>query len=182
MRSFNKRNRRRDAVLDLTSLLDVIFIVLLLVMSRQQLISEDNAAVKEKLNKEIEAQQELKEDASEIVGVYNMEMEMHESINAYAPCVCVYANYLDNNPSERHIRVKVGDSEIQSPYNLYADKTATVYEEFTNDLRAFIEENQDKPVLLSLNEGDENILYRDEVQILEIFDSLKDEYENVYIK
>ena len=36
-----KRNSRTDFVIDLTSLLDVIFIVLLIVMCGQQLLSDD---------------------------------------------------------------------------------------------------------------------------------------------
>ena len=65
---------------------------------------------------------------------------------------------------------------------MYADNTSVAYGDFEQFLSEFIESNADKPVLLSLNEGDENILYRDEMRIMEIFNGLSDRYDNVYIK
>lgn len=49
-------------------------------------------------------------------------------------------------------------------------------------LKEYIDANAGKPIILSLNENDERILYRDEKAIQNIFHRLKDYSEDVYIK
>ena len=55
-------------------------------------------------------------------------------------------------------------------------------EAFQSCLVKYVEENKDRPVILSLNEHDDNILYRDEVMVTDIFYELTKEYNNVYIR
>ena len=49
-------------------------------------------------------------------------------------------------------------------------------------LTEYVERHSDRPVILSLNENDDTILYRDEKAIKEILDEFTKKYNNVYIK
>ena len=61
-------------------------------------------------------------------------------------------------------------------------QNSQIWTEFRVYLKDYIEQNPEKPVILSLNEGDEKILYRDEKMIKKIFEELSETYKNVYIK
>ena len=62
-------------------------------------------------------------------------------------------------------------------------KTAESFNTLAEYLDGYIQENPERVVVLSLNEGDEDILYRDEKEIKGIFNRLKTEHgANVRIK
>lgn len=169
-----RRKRNNDLVIDLTSLLDVIFILLLVILCGEQIAKEEyfsqERAAAEKVQ-EAEAAKEL----------YDDQMELSDNINKYVCAISVYSDYNPDQITVRKVRVLKEEQEIES-FDLIGADTKGAYAAFTNCLTEYITDNAEQPVILSLNEGDEKILYRDEKAILQIFEQLSDDYENVYIK
>ena len=60
--------------------------------------------------------------------------------------------------------------------------TPSFLKQFRAAVEAYIAANEESPIILSLNEGDEKILYRDEKAIMKIFSELSMEHDNVFVK
>ncbi len=178
----NRRNGRKEVILDLTSLLDVIFIVLLIVMSRQQLLADKTVLTEEELNSKISEQEAMTESANAAYEMYTEQLETFENINNYAPNVVIYSDYMLYDPTERIIRVKFGDADITEIGYLYSLNTDSTFKLLADELREFVALNEDKPILVSLNAGETGILYRDEVAILAIINDLRADFPNIYVK
>lgn len=164
-----KRWTKSEIIIDLTSLLDVIFIILLVVICNQQKLSE-------KLATEKADYETMVQEAQNEAYLYQ---DMLDSGNNYSHIISVYS-YVEDSITTRHIVVKHNDEETVT-YDLVGNDITDQYKLFSDMLEQIIEDNLDKPVILSLNEKDEAILYRDEKKILEIYNALK-AYPNVYIK
>ena len=78
--------------------------------------------------------------------------------------------------------MKKGDAEPSEPIDLVGEDVSEAMQRFKNELEKYVQENEDYPVILSLNENDEKILYRDEKKIKDIFGELVATYTNVYIR
>lgn len=167
------RNAKHDLIIDLTSLLDVIFIILLVVLCNQQI---------SKMQFDSQAQEVLmqKQKAEAEYKLYKDQIEISNNLNQYVCAISIYSEYNPEQITIRNIHILKENQEIEN-YTLEGSDTSAL-----DDLRAslikYIEENSSQPVILSLNENDEKILYRDEKAILQIFDDLKNEYSNVYKK
>ncbi len=161
-----RKNRTRDdIIIDLTSLLDVIFLVLLVVIVQQKNITAETQTAKA----ENEIQKALYEDMLDTAGSYDL-------------FVSVYSRYDEKNPVSRTIYVqKKGEEKPGATFELNGNDVEGEMKAFKDYLTGYIEENPDKPVILSLNENDDDILYRDEKAIQAIYDELN-ENPNVYIK
>lgn len=160
---------RNDILIDLTSMLDVIFIILLVLVCGQTIISDD-------LN-EAQAQAEYaKAQAEAEKQLYEEQQEAFNNVWA----VSVVVPYDEDEITRRQIRILKQGEEIQSIDLIGNDITESV-NNFKALLAGYIEQNQDKPIILSLNENDDHILYRDEVMVNGIFDELVQTYGNVYI-
>ena len=169
-----RRNKRDDLIIDLTSLLDIIFIILLVVMCSQQLTkwdyeSQEQAATEKVLDAEAAAE------------LYRDQMETHDKLNEYVVKLSVYSDFNPNQITVRKVRILKELQAIETIDLIGAD-TSDAFAQLEESLVAYIQENSDKPVILSLNEGDEKILYRDEKTILAIFERLRETYTNVYVK
>ena len=169
-----RRNKRDDLMIDLTSLLDVIFIILLVVMCSQQLTKWDYES------REQEATETVR-DAEAIAELYQDQMETQDNLNEYVVKLSVYSDFNPEQITVRKVRILKELQAIET-IDLIGAETADAFARLEENLVAYIQENSDKPVILSLNEGDEKILYRDEKTILAIFEKLSEEYTNVYIK
>ena len=169
-----RRNRKDDLMIDLTSLLDVIFIILLVVMCSQQLTKWDYES------REQEATETVR-DAEAIAQLYQDQMETQDNLNEYVVKLSVYADFNPAQVTVRKVRI-LKELQAVETIDLIGAETADAFARLEENLVAYIQENSDKPVILSLNEGDEKILYRDEKAILAIFEKLSQEYTNVYIK
>lgn len=182
-----KKRRHRakaDILIDLTSLLDVIFIVLLVVIGRQMNLTERQAeqvqaaaAVEEAMAKAQEAQATYE--------LYMDQVDTAETIGQYVCVISVNAYYDEADITERHIKVfRKGDADPFATIDLKGENV----EKSLNQLKSVIEEyatkNDDLPVILTLNENDEKILYRDEKAIRGIFQDLADmdTLPNVFLK
>ncbi len=169
-----RRKRNNDLLIDLTSLLDVIFIFLLVILCGEQLAKEQY------INQEQAAREQVQE-AEAAKELYEDQLEISDSLNQYVNAISVYSDYNPEQITVRKVRVLKEAQEMES-FDLIGADTKEAYAGFRECLVAYIAETPDQPVILSLNEGDEKILYRDEKAILEIFEDLSDEYGNVYIK
>ncbi len=155
-----------NILIDLTSLLDVIFIVLLIVICRLQTMDETAA------QKEAQAQSIIEKAGSEME-LYKDQMESISSVSEYVVLISVNARY-DSDVITRHIEVL--DSSVDTQMHEIAELKGTNVEEGLNALRAYLQDavkdNPEKTIVISLNERDEDILYRDENSINRIIDEI----------
>lgn len=169
-----RRGSRSDVLIDVTSLLDVIFIILLVVLLGQnsaELNLKQAQADTESAQTQTEAEKKL----------YEQQMEIADNINQYVLAVSVVVPYDKEDVTQRTIQILKEGEEIER-FELVGNNVNTSVEAFRKSLVKFIEANQERPVILSLNEHDDTILYRDEVMVTEIFYELTREYNNVYIR
>lgn len=172
-----KKRRHRaksDILIDLTSLLDVIFIVLLVVIARQQTLTE-------KTQNEMNQASEASQEAQARYELYKDQMEMADNLNKYVFAVSVYASYNSENVTQRTIRILREEEEIQT-FELRGTNVKEPMAAFRTAMEDYVKAHGDQPVILSLNEKDEKILYRDEKAIKQVFDELKREYDNVFVR
>jgi len=165
---------KNDVIIDLTSLLDVIFIILLVVLCGQY-------GVRDRLTLAQSETEQMREKAEKEYLLYADWVETEDNLHKYVWAVSVMVPYNKNEVTQREIKLLKEGEEIES-FELIGNEVAGSVEAFRNSLIEFIKANQDKPVILSLNEADDYILYRDEVMVNEIFAELSREYSNVYIK
>ena len=169
-----KKGSKGDVLIDLTSLLDVIFIILLIVMWGQNTVEtnlKQAQAETESAKNQTEAEQKL----------YEQQLEMADNINQYVFAVSVVVPYDKEDVTRRTIQILKEGEEIES-FELVGNNVKSSVEAFRNSLTKFVEANKDRPVILSLNETDDTILYRDEVMVTELFMELAKEYSNVYVR
>ena len=159
------RSSKGDVIIDLTSLLDVMFIILLVVLFGQKTVTADTQSKAEEAISQAEEEKRL----------YEEQQEAFSSIWA----VSVIVPYDENEITKRHICI-LEKEEIKS-IDFVGNDTANARDEFKNYLVDYIKKNEDKPIMLSLNDDYKYILYRDEVMVNNIFDELIKTYRNVYV-
>ena len=161
-----------NLLIDLTSLLDVIFIVLLVVMSMLQ--EQESVAAEEK-----KGYMEQEANISHLEEQYNDQLDAISNIDEYIAFISVNARF-DEDLVTRHIEILNSDKSSIVPEipELKRTKTSEAYSSLKDYIEAYIKENPERVVVLSLNEGDEDILYRDEKEIKSIFNILETEYSN----
>lgn len=180
-----KKRRHRaksDILIDLTSLLDVIFIVLLVVIARQQTLTEKQqeqvsagASVEEAMAKMQDAQVKYE--------LYMDQLETAEQIGQYVSVISVNSYYSEEDITERHVQLYLkGDADPFETIDLKGENVQPALNRFRATIEEYAEKNDDLPIILTLNENDEKILYRDERAIKGIFDELATKYANVYVK
>ena len=170
-----KRNRfKSDVMIDLTSLLDVIFIILLVVLCGQSSMKENLTQLQaDAKGTQAQAEQEYK--------LYKEQIEIADSLNQYVWAVSIMVPYDENDVTKRQIRFLKEGQEIETIELIGNDVTSAI-ETFKKSLTKYIQEHEDRPVILSLNEDDDYILYRDEIMVTEVFLELANKFNNVYIK
>jgi hypothetical protein len=169
-----RRGSGSDVIIDLTSLLDVIFIILLIVMWGQSMVETNllqTQAEAEAAISQTEAEQQL----------YRQQQEIADGINQIVFAVSVIVPYDKEDVTHREIKMLKEGKEIES-FQLVGNNVTEAVEDFRKSLVSYIEQNSTRPVILALNENDDNILYRDEVMVTELFFELTKEYSNVYIR
>lgn len=164
-----RARNRNDIVVDLTSLLDVIFILLLVVLCAQSTMTY-------KLEDEQSRLDDATDQTEESKWLYDNQVDLVNNVWA----VSVIVPYDENEITKRQIKFLIRGEEIESIDLVGNDVTESI-NEFKNSLVEYIEQNKDLPVILSLNENDEDILYRDEVMVNDVFNELVKTYSNVYI-
>lgn len=167
-----KRRRQGDNNLDLTSLLDVIFILLMLIMAKMFTMNQSaNSQLDETVNNY--------QAAADAKALWSTQNEINGSIVA----VSIVVPYEEDNVRTRYIKMLVKDVESE-PYVLQGKDVEEAFAAFQADLTAEVEKANEAnmPVIIALNKDDEKILYRDEVRVKAILDELASTYNNVYRK
>lgn len=159
--------------IDLTSLLDVIFIILMVVLCHRQVDANNQKAQMEELKEKVAVTQDV--EAENLM--YEERLDTYENLSEYINLVTVYAEYDLTDVTKRYIRVMNGDEEIKK-IEITPDTESQGFEEFTSFMEAIVGENTEKPILCSLDCG--QILYRDAVKINEIVSTMK--ADNLYFK
>ena len=159
---------------DLTSLLDVIFIILMVVLCHQQVDANNNQAVMENLQSQISAA----EDAVAENVMYEERLDTYENIDEYINLITVYAEYDVSDVTKRYIRIMNGENEIKK-IEITPESETEGYAQFEEALKALITESDStKPVLCSLDLN--QILYRDAIKINDIVSKIED--SDLYFK
>jgi hypothetical protein len=173
-----RRNAENDVFIDLTSLLDVIFILLMVVVCsynyEKQKNEQDTLLARESMTN---AQAEAEADSK----AYTDMLETQNDLQSYVWTASIVVPFEPDEITLRHIKVLREGSEIIS-FDLVGNDVADSIKKFRETLTDYVKGHPDRPVILSLNENDDSILYRDEVMINDILNELSDTYDNVYIK
>ena len=168
-----KRHSGTDLIIDLTSLLDVIFIILAMYMC----IFSDMA-------KNIQSE-------NSTTGPINGATKIAEDLDNYILIESVYSSFDISKPQNRTLSfiaaTSTGDLEAKEEakknvqeYKIESEDSAMQFEEFEKAVRDSIEKNSDRElVILKLNKGENTILYRDETRILEFFNKLAEDYPDM---
>ena len=169
--SRKNRKSKKDLIIDLTSLLDVIFIILLVVMVGEK---DSSAQQQQDLEEQIEQAENDKQ-------LYEDMLDTQNNLSKYVYAVSITVPYDKDEIHKREIMLLTEGSEPQT-FPLIGNETAESLAAFKESLAGSIADHTDCPVILSLNDDDEKILYRDEKAVSGILYELSAEYDNVYIK
>lgn len=172
-----------NAPIDLTPLLDVIFIFLFVVIigyaAKAQAVEAEAQSRNEQLTEEVEelkaqlAEQEaLRESYEERLADYE-----NDVIGGRVKIVTIYCTWDEEDSTKRKIRVLTSDKNYD-PVNLTAENQENGYARLNQLLVDYITGNRDSVVVLSLNT--EKILHRDRTAISEMIDKLTRKYNYVY--
>ena len=162
-----------NVLIDLTPLLDVVFIVLLVVICQLQSTKSDIAQEKADIENQqasIKTQQEL----------YDDQIDSLDKVGDYVAFISVNARF-DSDLITRHIEIMNSDknSEIPKITELKGTSVTEGFSDLREYLETYISENPERTIVLSLNEGDEDILYRDEKEIKRVFNEISSQYQNI---
>ena len=201
---------RAGLPVELTSLLDVIFLILFVVMQSKQLsvmeLQNKSEAQAAAMEAELEATRaELEETKAELGRVtteleetkkllsstqtdltviernYEQRIDAYEHFDMYAAIVTVYITYDPENVKERAIRIS-GPNLEPDPIHFDSSNEMAAWNRMKKYLTAYAQGKEESgiPVILSVN-GD-GILHRDELRAETIFNGLRRDFGNVYVK
>ncbi len=156
---------------DITPLLDVIFIVLMVVMSHQ--VVNSNISDKEFVT----VQEQLDETVAENE-LHKTQLYAYENADNLVAYVTLRADYEIGNPKTRNIQFTYNNDISYIEITITPDNEEESYKLLEEKLIEFLSNNSEIPVLLVLNE--DQILYRDQVTISEMLKNLRDQYTNLY--
>ena len=183
---------RTNIPIELTSLLDVIFLILFVVMLANKLTAA--TMVQESTQLAEEAQAELIRTRSELetarrdlftvqndLSTYEGRVDMYEHSDVYAALVNVYVTYSHDNIREREIHVS-GPGLEPEPIKFNSNTENAAWSRLEKYLSDYAEQKAEEniPVIVSYNR--EDILNRDEIKLSGIIHSLQKDYANLYNK
>ena len=181
-----EKNRKQRSLgrllIDLTPLLDVIFIVLIVVLAGQDNYNTEadrKYADAEALTLTADAQVA---DIEAKNAAYSEQMKAYEEINEYFNIITAYARYSPENRKYRTIYIMINtDSPVEILLNPSRENEA--WSECRKTIEDVIKKDEDLPVILSISsEMNDKMLYRDEESIYSIFKDLKGRYNNITIR
>lgn len=187
-----------SAAIDLTPLLDVIFILLFAVLlSFVQLAEQTDASLEqqvEDLQEELKKYQSQQYDYDTVVDSYKESIQQYEELDRILSKVTIYCNYDQNEVERRTICVLVPGRE-EEIIQLYKDHEENGYARLKTILEDFIkdkvpvrsEENElskstDETCFVVLYLSLDGIQRGDRIEIDNIATALMEKYENVYYK
>lgn len=168
----NKLRNRTGISLDMTPLLDVIFIVLMVVLCHQTMDAQTTQQdLKQLTNQRDEAVAENE--------MHESQLHAYEDANNLVAYITLRADYATQDPKTRHIQLAYNDSVAFEEITITPETAERGYTLFENNMKQFLNEKKDMPVLIVLNE--DHILYRDQMEISRILGELDEQYTNLYL-
>ncbi len=158
--------------IDLTPLLDVIFIVLMVVMCHQSLgtqaAEQEIGQLTTKLN-----------ESEDNNGLLKIQLESFKNADILVAHVTMRADYETENPKTRHIQVAYNNNTAFEEITITPETEEKSFATFETNMKEFLDKEKGKPVLVALNE--DCILYRDQVKISQLLTRLENQYNNLYM-
>ncbi|MCR5107581.1 MAG: hypothetical protein K6B28_05405 [Lachnospiraceae bacterium] len=176
----NSRVRKRNRInIELTSLLDVIFIILMVVLCHQQVNVNDSMSKSEEAEIAKEEAEEARAEAQASKELYDDRTDTYDNFSEHVSLISIYADYDVNNVRTRHLYV-LKDNEEVFRIDITPENEDEVYDKFLAEFNSYIKEAEDssKPVICSVNT--DKILYRDKIRMDEIMENI--ESSNLYFK
>lgn len=165
-------------VIDLTPLLDVIFIMLIVVLTIQTQHGDDASEKLEEAQRiEAEAKDQLEAMDSQMITMQE-QLETYHNLNEYINVITICADYQPSNRKYRTVYLVIDDQEMK--FSLNPSNGDTVWAECQAAIEQCLSENPDVPMIYSVLSS--KMLYRDEQKIKSLFDELSSSYDNIYLK
>ena len=188
----HRLKNKLNTVVELTSLLDVIFIVLMIVICNQQINLEEKghdveAAYEEValLTAEAEAAlseaEDLRAEAEAEKALFEEHLEKFEDISSQMTTVTVIIDYQPSNLRTRTIRL-MADADTPETITITPETENDAYTKFEEKLEDLVTqaEASDKPVVISIDMT--RILYRDELRAEEVLSAVYGRHGNLFYR
>lgn len=188
----HRLKNKLNTVVELTSLLDVIFIVLMIVICNQQINLEEKghdveAAYEEValLTAEAEAAlseaEDLRAEAEAEKALFEEHLEKFEDISSQMTTVTVIIDYQPSNLRTRTIRL-MADADTPETITITPETENDAYTKFEEKLEDLVTqaEASDKPVVISIDMA--RILYRDELRAEEVLSAVYGRHGNLFYR
>lgn len=202
----NRPWKNTNTAIELTSLLDVIFIVLMIVVCNQQISTKNqmqeaqdamveaevlsaDAEAKEaavqareenlaKREAEAEAMVAAEADVLAERDFYKEQLDTYENMTDQILAVTVFVDYDPADIKNREIRYLYGTKEESIKVN--PENMNDAYTELGRKLGEIVFANKDIPVIITVSRG--QILYRDEKAVSDVLTKLSESHTNLFRK
>ena len=161
--------------LDLTSMLDVIFIILMVVMCQLRIDAKSETETMAQLEAQLA-------EAQETADMYRDHLEAMENEEKEVSFLTVYADFEPEDPSVRHVRMVRDENPVMEDITIRPENEEEGFKTFADTLDRYLKEAdaENMPVLLTLNA--DRILYRDHVRVSALLDELREAHRNLFIR
>lgn len=175
-----RRNRRlkNNILIDLTALLDVIFILLMVVLARQQVSGmnlEKREAELTELQSTLEEERIAERDRFKL---YSDQITLAEK----TVIISVTAAFDPEKPKHRTLKILKNGNAEPDVFILEGGSTGEQYAAFEKKLDEYVSSAEGLPVILSIADDGSEILYRDQQKIQNVFNGLQEKSDDVYVR
>lgn len=181
MRSNGRLKSIGQALIDLTPLLDVVFILLIVVLSAQtKYVADANTSVENAREEVAETKEENDNLVSENEGLEENN-KTYADLHNYVNVVTVFANYKPSNIRYRTIYLIVND-KTPKEIDLNPSNGNQAWQECEETIEWYLENDPGKPMVYTIK--NEKMLYRDESELEKMFERLSSKYTktNIYLR
>ena len=177
-----KKHGKSEIIMDLTSLLDVVFIMLIILLSMSTIDSLKLAENNRDADARIE-QAETAQAAAE--AARNNYISQMETLQQGCDVLSLTESYDPARIIERTVHI-VDINGGANEYTLRGANTKADLEQirtFINEqIEASAQKGEDRPIILALNDNDGRILYRDEQAFISMFTAIREDHANVHLR
>lgn len=177
MRLTNKTKNVGQLLIDLTPLLDVIFLMLIVVLSYQSNYSNKAEEVYDQAQQIEQDAKDMVADAESKKAVAQEQLDTYEKLDNYVNVITIYASYTPSNIKYRTLHVQINSEDIWEK-EINPSNEKRVWEECQNYLESKLTNDSEIPTIFSIM--DEKMLYRDEQEIYSLYGRLN--IQNKYEK
>lgn len=186
---------RPNAPIDLTSLMDVVFIFLFIVIlayaNLQATKDEKSKQELDEIRQELKRYQNEAFDYESIKDAYNESLAEYEDFTDCVSKVSLSCPYDDNNKPHRKVTISFDPEHSQKVFDLTNDNSSEVFEQLKRELEEYITMRQESTFNSEKSEGEglvfiylsmKQILWTDTNKIKGIINEIMEQYDNVYFR